>query len=151
MNSKNKTAKKNLHLSYSQGNSTSYPTNIKAMARYLSTQYPNNKSANQCGGKKGDTKKGDESKFEEKDSITGNTTGAHVEDTMTTKSPLPLNRTPNIGAHVSETNVQLSNSSRTVEEILGAHPIDDDDFWGNINPPDVSIDTANSEEMMAGS
>ena len=37
-----------------------------------------------------------------------------------------------------------------VEEILGAHPVNDD-FWGNTNPTDVSIDTANSEEMMAGS
>ena len=27
----------------------------------------------------------------------------------------------------------------------------DDDFWGGINPNDVSIDTANSKEMMARS
>ena len=52
---------------------------------------------------------------------------------------------------MSETNVQSSRSSRTVEEILGVHPIDNDDFWGNNNPTDVLIDTANSEEMMAGS
>ena len=32
-----------------------------------------------------------------------------------------------------------------------AHPMDDDDLWANTNPTDVSIDTANSEEMMAGS
>ena len=47
-----------------------------------------------------------------------------------------------------ETNEQSSNSSRTVEEILGAHPINNDDFWGNTNPTDVSINTATSEEMM---
>ena len=29
--------------------------------------------------------------------------------------------------------------------------MDGDEFWGNTNPGDVSIDTANSEEMMAGS
>ena len=121
------------------------------MARYLSIQYPNNKPANQRGGKKWDKKKGDESKFEDKDRITGNTAGAHNEDTTTTEESTLPNRTPSIGAHVLETNVQSSNSSRTVEEILGAHPIDDDDFWGNTNPTDVSIDTANSEEMMAGS
>ena len=38
-----------------------------------------------------------------------------------------------------------------MEEILGAHLIDNDDFWSNTNPTDVSIDTANSEEMMTGS
>ena len=52
MNSKNETAKKDLYLAYSQGNSSAYPTIIEAMARYLSTQYPNNKPTNQCGGKK---------------------------------------------------------------------------------------------------
>ena len=48
-------------------------------------------------------------------------------------------------------NVQLSNSPHYIEEILGAHLMNDDDFWGNTNPTEVSIDTANSEEMMAGS
>ena len=38
MNSKNKTAKKDLRLVYSHGNNTAYPLNITAMARYLSTQ-----------------------------------------------------------------------------------------------------------------
>ena len=33
---------------------------------------------------------------------------------------------------------------------MGAHPIDDT-FWKNTNPTDVSIDTVNSEEQMAGS
>ena len=37
-----------------------------------------------------------------------------------------------------------------VGEILGAHDIDDT-FWENTNPTDVSIDTVNSEEQMAGS
>ena len=37
-----------------------------------------------------------------------------------------------------------------VEEILGAHPIDDT-FWDNTNPADVSVDTVNSEEQMAES
>ena len=138
-------------MAYSQGNDTAYPTNIEAIARHLSTQYPNNKHANQLGGKKGDKKKGDESESEDKDSITGGTAGAHVEDTTTTEESTVPNRTSSISAHVPETNVQSSNSSRNVEEILGAHPIDDDDFWGNTNPTDVSIDTANSEKMMAGS
>ena len=51
INSKNKHAKKDLHLTYSQGNMTSYPPNVKAMDTYLLTQYRNNKSTNQCNGK----------------------------------------------------------------------------------------------------
>ena len=53
------------------------------MARYLSTQYPNNKPTNQSGGKKGDKRKGEDSKPEEKDSNTGGTAGVQVEDTTT--------------------------------------------------------------------
>ena len=151
MNLKNKTAKKDLHLVYSQGNNIAYPINIKAMSRYLSTKYSNNKPPNQPGGKKGENKKNDESKSEDKDSNTDSTAGVHVEDTTTTEEFTVPNRAPSIGAHVSETNAQSSNSPRTVEEILGAHPMDDDDFWGNTNPTDVSIDKANSEEMMTGS
>ena len=46
MNSKNENAKKDLRLAYSQGNNTAYPTDIESAARYLSTQYPNNKPTN---------------------------------------------------------------------------------------------------------
>ena len=151
MNLKNKTAKKDLCLAYSQRNNTTYPINIEVMARYLSTQYSKNKPTNQRGGKKGDKKKGDKSKSEDKDSNMGGTIGVHVEDTTTTEESTVPNGAPSIGAHVSDTNVQLSNSTRTVEEILGAHLTGEDDFWGNTNPTDLSIDTANSEEMMAGS
>ena len=55
-----------------------------------------------------------------------------------------------LGAHVSETNQASSRQSRTVDEILRAHPLNDD-FWDNTNPTDVSIDTVNSEEKMTGS
>ena len=55
-----------------------------------------------------------------------------------------------LGAHVSETSQATSHPTRTVEEILGAHPIDDT-LWDNINPADVSVDTINSEKQMAGS
>ena len=110
MNLKNKTAKKDLRLAYSQGNNTTYPLNIEAMARYLWTQYSNNKPANQRGGKKGDRKKDDESKSEDKDSNTIGTAGAHVDDTMTTEEFIAPSGNPSISAHVSDTNVQLSNS-----------------------------------------
>ena len=151
MNSKNKIAKKDLRLAYSQGNNTAYPPNIKSMARYLSTQYPNNKPANQREGKKGDKRKGCDLKSEEKDSNTDGTAGAHIEDTTKTEESTVPSGTPSIGAHILETNVQLSHSSDTVEEIYRAHPMNDDDFLGNTNPTDISIDTMNSKKMMTGS
>ena len=149
-NSKDENAKKDLPLAYSQGNNTAYPSNIESMARYLSTQYPNNKLTNQCGSKKGDKRKGDGSKSKDKESNTGGTAGAHVETTTTNEDSTAPSGGPSLGAHVSKTNQAPSRPRRTVEEILGAHPINDD-FGGNTNPSDVSIDTANSEEMMAGS
>ena len=53
-----------------KGTKTTYPPDIESMARYLSTQYPNNKLTNQRECKKGD-KKGDDSKYEDKDSNMG--------------------------------------------------------------------------------
>ena len=50
------------------------------------TQYPNNKPTNQRGGNKGDKRKGDDPKSEDKDSNTGGTAGAHVEDTTTNEN-----------------------------------------------------------------
>ena len=98
MNSTNETAKKDLRPAYSQGNNTAYPINIKTMARYLSTQYSTNKFANQRGGKKGDKKKGDELESKDKNSNTGGTADAHVEDTATTEESTVPNGTPCIGA-----------------------------------------------------
>ena len=80
--------------------------------------------------KKRDKRKGNDSKSEDKDSNTNGTDGTHVADTTTTEAFTTPSRAPGIGAHISETNVQLSRSSRTVEEILGAHPINDEDLWG---------------------
>ena len=60
MNLKNKNAKKDLRLAYSQGNNTAYPTNIESAARYLSTQYANNKPTTQYGGNKGNKRREDD-------------------------------------------------------------------------------------------
>ena len=149
MNSKNENAKKDLCLAYSQGNTTAYPTDIKSMARYLSTQYPNNKPANQCEGNKGNKWKGNDPKSEGKDSITGGTAGARIEDTTRNEDTNAPIGGASLGAHVSETNQALSCPSRTIDKIVGAHLVNDD-FWDNTNPTDVSIDTVNSEEKMAG-
>ena len=85
------------------------------------------------GGKKGDTKKGDNPKSEDKDSNTGGTAGAHVVDaTIPEESTAPKGKA-SIGAHISESNEQLSRPSRTVEKFLGAQPMSDDNFWGGTN------------------
>ena len=80
MNSKNDNIKKDLRLAYSQGNITAYPPTIEAMARYLSTQYPNKNSVHQRKGKEGvrNGKKEDDPKSEDKDSNTAGPSGAHV-------------------------------------------------------------------------
>ena len=57
------------------------------------------------------------------------TAGAHVEDTTTTEESTAPSGGASIGAHVSETNEQSSRPLCTVEEILGAHPMNDHDFW----------------------
>ena len=126
MNSKKKNAKKNLRLAYSQENNTAYQFDIKSMASYLSTQYPNNKPANQRWGKKGDNRKGDDSKSEDKDSNTWGTAGAHVEDTAINENSTAPSEGASLGDHVSETNQASSRPSRTVDKILGVHPVNDD-------------------------
>ena len=79
LNSKNKNAKKDLHLSYSQGNKSAYPTIAKAMARYLSTQYSNKTIGRQRDKKEDENrKKGSDSKPKDKDNNTTGTAGAHV-------------------------------------------------------------------------
>ena len=55
----------------------------------------------------------------------GGTTGVHFEDTTTNKNTTAPSGEASLGAYVSETNQATSRPSRTVEEILGAHPIDD--------------------------
>ena len=118
------------------------------MARYLSTQYPNNKPAYQRIGKKREKLKGNDSKSEDKDSNTCGTASPHVEDTTTTDESTAPTGGASIGAHILETNQESFHPSRTVDKILGAHPMNGDEFWGNINPSYVSIDTDNREEMM---
>ena len=80
----------------------------------------------------------------------GGTAGVHVEDNTTNKDTTTPSGGSSLGAHVLETNQAAPCLARTVEEILGAHPIDDT-FWDNTNPTDVSVDTVNSEEQIMGS
>ena len=86
-----------------------------------------------------------------KDSNTGATASAHIEDNTTPKESTALSGGASIGAHVLETNDQSPRPSCTIQEILEAHLISDDEFWNGTNPGDVSIDTRNSNKMIAGS
>ena len=82
--------------------------------------------------------------------MTSGTARAHVEDSTTSKDTTAPSGKASLGAHVSETSQATSPPPRMVGQILGEHDIDDT-FWENTNPTDVSIDTVNSEEQMAGS
>ena len=150
MNSKNDAAKRDLRLSYSQGNKKAYPDTEEAMARYLSTQYSNKPANNQRDKKGKNSKKGDDTKTEPSDTSTSGTAGAHVGETATPKDTTVPSEGGSIGAHVSETSQRPFRPARSVEELLAAHPVDDA-IWSNSNPSDVSIDTANSAEILAGS
>ena len=151
LNSKNNNAKKDLCLLYSQGNISDYPTTAKAMARYLSPQYPNKTIGHQRderGYKNG--KKGDDSKPENKDNNTTGNASAHIGKVTTPEdSTAPSNRS-SIGAHFLEVTKHKFWQVGCVEDLLGAHPINNAN-WGCIDPSDVSIDTPNSAEIMAGS
>ena len=150
VNSKNDAAKKNLRLSYSQRNKKAYPETVESMARYLLTQY-NNKSTNNPRNKKGgrNLKKSEDSKPEDSNTTTSGTTGAHIEGTTPQDSTAP-SEGASIGAHVSETSQRTFRPALSVEELLVAHPVDDA-IWSHTNPSDVSIDTVNSAEIIAGS
>ena len=99
---------------------------------YLSTQYPNNKLFNQ----QQKTKKADDPKSEDKDNPTSGTAGAHVEDSTTNEDTTAPSGEASLGDHISETSQAISPPQRTVEDILGAQPVDDT-FRENTNPTDV--------------
>ena len=92
----------------------------------------------------------DNPKSEDKDNVTSCTAGAHVEDSTPNEDTTAPSGEANLGAHVSEISQATSPPPCTIEDILGAHPMNDT-FWENTNPTDVSIDTVNNEEQMAGS
>ena len=52
----------------------------------------------------------------------------------------PLEMGPTIGQ-------VLCYQAGTTEKMLGAHLMNEDDFWGNTNPTDVSIDTSHITEF----
>ena len=103
MNSKNDASKKDLRLSYLQGNKTAYLVTAKSIARYLLTQY-NNKVPNNPRNKRGDrnSQKGDDGKSEDSNTTTTGTAGAHVGEVTTLQDSTAPSKGASIGAHVSE-------------------------------------------------
>ena len=95
-------------------------------------------------------KEGDGPKSKDKDNNTTITAGEHVEDGTPSQNSTTSSAGASIGAHVLKATGQSSRPTRSVEDLLGAHPINDN-IWGGTNPSNVSIDTANSKEVMAGS
>ena len=152
MNPKNDNAKKDLLLAYSQGNITAYSPTIKTIARYLSTKYPKKNSDHQREGKNGDIngKKGDDPKSKDKANNATSIASAHVGNTATPEESTTFSGGASIGAHVSEATERSPRPTRSVEDILETHHIGDD-LWGGTNPGDLSINIANSKEVMAGS
>ena len=150
MNSKNDNTKKDLCLLYSQGNKSAYPVSAEGMARHLSTQYTT-KILHNPRNKRGDknSKKGDNSKSEDKDSTTTGTTCAHIGEVTTPQDSTTPSDGSSIGAHVSEFTELAFCPAQSVEELLAVHPVDDA-TWSHTNPSDMSIDTANSAEIIAG-
>ena len=113
--------------------------------RQLGTYQHNIPATSPVTNEKQQQRKADDPKSEDKDNALSGTAGAHVENITTNKDTTAPSGGASLGAHVSETSQATSRLSRTIKEILGAHPIDDT-FWDNTNPADVSVDTVNSEE-----
>ena len=144
LNSKNNNTKKDLYLSYTKGKKSAYLTTAKAMARYLSTQYPN-KTIGHQSDKKGDKnrKKVDDSKPENKDNNITGTAGAHIGEVTTPEDSTAPSDVSSIDAHVLEVAKHNCLLALLVEDLLEAHIINDA-TWGHIHPSDVSIDTVDS-------
>ena len=122
------------------------------MTRYMSTQYPNKNPGHQPNGRTEDKngKKGDDLKPEDKDNNATGTVGAHVGDVTTPEDSTAPSSEFSIGTQVSEVTKRLSWPTQSIEDLLEAYFIDDA-IWGGTNPCDMSVDTANSKEVMAGS
>ena len=121
------------------------------MARFTLLQYDiknvNNNPRNKRGDKNG--KKGDEAKLEDKDNNNTCNTGAHVGETTTPQDSSTPSNGLSIGAHVYDVTKPDVWPAQSIQDILAAHPIDDS-IWSHPNVCDISINTVNSTEALAG-
>ena len=77
------------------------------------------------------------------------TAGGHVGEVTTPQDSTALSKAASIGAHVSEIAQPAFCPARSAEELLAVHPVDDT-IWSHSNPSEVSIDEANSAELIVG-
>ena len=100
--------------SYMQGNRQAYPTTAEAVARNLTNNYKVVLKNNQKPKKKPANQSGEEQ-----------TAGGHVQDNADD------NQEGTQGAHIIVNNESSERKSYTIDQMLGAHPIDDP-IW-NLN------------------
>ena len=90
-----------------------------------------------------------EKKSEDKYNSNTGTTGAHVGETTTLQDSSTPSSGLSIGAHVCDVTKPDVWPVQYVQDILAAHPIGDP-IWSHTNACDISIDTVNSAEALAG-
>ena len=95
-------------------------------------------------------KKGDEPKPEDKDNNIIGTAGAHIGVTITHQDSNVPGDGSSIGAHVSEVDKPNTRPTRSVQEILATHDINDP-IWDHTDACNESIDTVNSADALADS
>jgi hypothetical protein len=158
-NSRNEEAKKELRRSYANGNASAYQITLEKMARLLSSQYPMTKGQNKKPPYKnndGNKTKGKGSDTDSNKDDSGNLlAGAHTTDgaknTSSTKSASKSTPSSTVGAHISDSEeYDHPATSRSVQELLASHPINDP-IWGDQDyTDDYSVDTEDSAQALAG-
>ena len=99
------------------------------MAKFLPSQSKkkNIKPKNKPCDKKGDKnrKNGDEAKLEDKDNNNTGTAGAYVWETAAAQDSSTTSNGSSIGAHVSDVTKTNAPLTRSIQDLLAAHPVED--------------------------
>ena len=96
------------------------------------------------------SKKDNDNKSEDKDNNTAGTTGAHVGEVTSDKDKtVAPSNSSSIGVHISDVTKTIVRPTQCVQDILAAHSIDNP-IWNCTDTCDISIETSNNTEAMAG-
>ena len=117
-------------VSYMQGNWNAYPTTAEAVARNLTNNYKVVLKNNQKPKKKPANQSGEEQ-----------TAGGHVQDNADD------NQEGTQGAHIIVNNESSERKSYTIDQMLGAHPIDDP-IWNLNSTMSDKEEDVNEEELL---
>ena len=117
--------------SYMQGNRQAYPTTAEAVARNLTNNYKVVLKNNQKPKKKPANQSGEEEQ----------TAGGHVQDNADD------NQESTQGAHIIVNNESLGRKSYTIDQMLGAYPIDDP-IWNLNSTMSDEEEDVNKEESL---